>query len=162
MPGASCYGAPAGGIASTVMWATIARSDQPLTLTVKPFGVSRGPSALDPARLALWGGGIARIETLPKGADRNAEALAAEVFAVKAVVGQVLGRIHQLDPVLAEAIEGGLEDAKEVICATATRARKGTSASKVVKAIATLEFLREAVLTRSRIPVRRVTANDNR
>jgi uncharacterized protein YjbI with pentapeptide repeats len=50
--------------------------------------------------------------------SKPVDALAAEVLAVKTVIGQVLGRVHQLDPVLAEAIEGGIEDAQEVIRAT--------------------------------------------
>ena len=80
---------------------------------------------------------------------RNAEALAADVLAVKTVFGQVLGRIHELDPVLAEAIEGGLEDAASEIRALATDARKGTGAKKFLSAIASIESLRAAVLSRS-------------
>jgi hypothetical protein len=68
---------------------------------------------------------------------------------VKAVIGQVLGRVHQLDPILAEAIEGGLVDAASEIRALATRARKGTGATKVVRAIATIQSLHAAVLNRS-------------
>jgi hypothetical protein len=98
---------------------------------------------------------------LAKRFDRNADTLASEVLAIKTVIGQVLGRVHQLDPVLAEAIEGGIEDAQKAISATATMARKGTGAGTIVKAISTVESLRAAVLTRSRNPVR-VIANDNR
>ena len=94
--------------------------------------------------------------------DRNADALAAEVLAIKTVIGRVLGRVHQLDPVLAEAIEGGIEDAQEVIRATATAAGKGTDAGKIVKAISTVDSLRKAVLTRSRTHVHSSVANDNR
>jgi hypothetical protein len=97
---------------------------------------------------------------LAKRFDRNAEALAAEVLAIKTVIGQVLGRVHQLDPVLAEAIEGGIEDAQEVIRAGATGGRKG--ADTIVKAISTVDSLRKAVLTRSRNHVHGVIANDNR
>ena len=94
--------------------------------------------------------------------DRNVNALAAEVLAIKTVIGQVLGRVHQLDPVLAEAIEGGIEDAQEVIRAGATGARKGTDSGTIVKAISTVDSLRKAVLTRSRNHVHGVIANDNR
>ena len=94
--------------------------------------------------------------------DRNVNALAAEVLAIKTVIGQVLGRVHQLDPVLAAAIEGGIEDAQEVIRATATAAGKGTGAGKIVKAISTVDSLRKAVLTRSRTHVHSSVANDNR
>jgi hypothetical protein len=98
---------------------------------------------------------------LAKRFDRNADTLASEVLAIKTVIGQVLGRVHQLDPVLAEAIEGGIEDAQKAISAAATMARKGTGAGTIVKAISTVESLRAAVLIRSRNPVR-VIANDNR
>jgi hypothetical protein len=97
---------------------------------------------------------------LTKRLDRNADALAAEVLAIKTVIGQVLGRVHQLDPVLAEAIEGGLDDAQEVIRAVATGARKGTGAGTTVKAISTVDSLRKAVLTRTRSRVHGVVAND--
>ena len=37
------------------------------------------------------------------------------MLAVKAVMVHVLGRINQLDPVLAEAIQSGFEDANDKI-----------------------------------------------
>ena len=76
--------------------------------------------------------------------DRNAGALAADIVAIKAVIAQVLGHIHQLDPVLAEAVEGGFEDAASEIRALGTRAGKGTGANQVVRAIATIESLQAA------------------
>jgi hypothetical protein len=88
---------------------------------------------------------------LAKNLDRNAEALAADVLAVKTVFGQVLGRIHELDPVLAEAIEGGFEDAASEIRALGTGTRKGTGPNQVVRAIATIEFLKAAALDRGRV-----------
>jgi hypothetical protein len=94
-------------------------------------------------------GGIARIETLPK-SDRNAEALTADIVAIKTVIAQVLGRIHQLDPILAEAIEGGFEGAASEIRALGTRIRKGTGANQVVRAMSTIESLQAAALDRSR------------
>jgi hypothetical protein len=45
--------------------------------------------------------------------ERDDGTLAAEMLAVKTVIVHVLGRINQLDPVLAEAIQGGFEDAKK-------------------------------------------------
>ena len=99
-------------------------------------------------------GGIARIETLPK-SDRKAEALTADIVAIKAVIAQILGRIHQLDPILAEAIEGGFEDAASEIRALGTRARKGTGANRVVRAIATIESLQAVALDRGRVPAAR-------
>ena len=87
---------------------------------------------------------------MPK-SHRNAAALTADIVAIKAVITQVLGRIHQLDPILAEAIEGGFEDAASEIRALGTRVRKGsTAANQVVRAIATIEFLQAAALDRSR------------
>jgi hypothetical protein len=44
----------------------------------------------------------------------------------------------------------------------ATGARKGTDAARLVRAKATVELLRTAVLGRSSKDVRRVVANDNR
>jgi hypothetical protein len=74
--------------------------------------------------------------------------MALELLAIKAVIAQVLGRIHQLDPVLAEAIEGGFEDAISEVRSLGTEARKGTSVNKVLKAIATIESLQAAALDR--------------
>jgi hypothetical protein len=110
----------------------------------------------------LSDGGIARIETLPK-SDRNAKALTADVVAIKAVIGHVLGRIHQLDPILADAIEAGFEDAAGEIRALGIRARKGTGANQVVRAIATIELLHAAMLDgrQSWIRVHPGGANDN-
>ena len=88
---------------------------------------------------------------MPK-SDWNVDALTADVVAIKAVIGHVLGRIHQLDPILAEAIEGGFEDAASEIRALGTRVRKGsTAANQVVRAIATIEFLKAAALDRGRV-----------
>jgi hypothetical protein len=106
-------------------------------------------------------GGIARIETLPK-SDWNVDALTADVVAIKAVIGHVLGRIHQLDPILAEAIEGGFEDAAGEIRALGIRARS-EGANQVVRAIATIELLHAAMFDRrqSWIRVHPGGANDN-
>ena len=98
---------------------------------------------------------------MAKNPDLNAEALAADVLAVKAVIGQVLGRIHELDPVLADAIDGGFEDAASEIRARAAGARKGTGAKKVVSAITTIESLWAAVLSRSVNHDQPTVANDN-
>jgi hypothetical protein len=102
------------------------------------------------------------LNALAKGFDRNAETLAAEVLAVKTVIGQVLGRVHQLDPVLAEAIQGGFEDAANEVRTMATIARKGTGANKLVRAIAAIESLQRAMLNRSHNRIPPTVANDNR
>jgi hypothetical protein len=101
---------------------------------------------------------------LAKNSDRNAEAIAAVVFAVKVVIAQVLGRIRQLDPILAGAIDGGFEDAASAMRALGTSARKGTGANRIIRAIATIESLQAAALERSEVrnPVRPDIANDNR
>jgi hypothetical protein len=86
------------------------------------------------------------------------------VFALKTVIAQVLGRIHQLDPILPEAIQGGFEDAASVMRALGASARKGTGANKVMRAITTIEALQAAALERSRVcdRLRPEVANDNR
>src|SRR5262249_11951350 len=91
--------------------------------------------------------------------DRNAEALTADIAAIQAVIAQVLGRIHELDPILGEAIEGGFKDAASEIRVLGARARKGTGANQFVRAIATIESLQAAALDRSRLRPR--ATNDN-
>jgi hypothetical protein len=105
-----------------------------------------------------------RNRALAKNFDRSTETVAADVFALKTVIAQVLGRIHQLDPILAEAIEGGFEDAASVMRALGASARNGTDGNKVVRAIATIEALEAAALERSQVSdrVRPEVANDNR
>jgi hypothetical protein len=88
-------------------------------------------------------------------------ALAAEVLAVKTLIGQVLGRVHQLDPILAEAIQGGFEDAGNKIRRMAARSRKTVNADQAVRALSTIETLQAAVLGRSHRRVRPSVANDN-
>jgi hypothetical protein len=100
---------------------------------------------------------------LAKNFDRNAETVAADVFALKVVIAQVLGRIHQLDPILAEAIEGGFQDAASAMRALGTSARKGTGANRIVRVIATIESLQAATLERSQVrdPARSGVGHDN-
>jgi hypothetical protein len=97
-----------------------------------------------------------------KPSDRNAEDLAADVLAVKTVIGQVLGRVHQLDPILADAIEGGFEDAVVRIQKITTRLRSRISAERAARAVAVVEALRAAMRTRSHRRVVPRFANDNR
>jgi hypothetical protein len=101
---------------------------------------------------------------LAKEFDRNAETVAADVFAVKAVIAQVFGRIHQLDPILAEAIEGGFEDATSVMRALGASACKGTTRTRSSGRSLPIEALQAAALERSRVRDRvpPEVANDNR
>jgi hypothetical protein len=98
---------------------------------------------------------------LTKTSERNAQALA-ECLAVKTVIGQVLARVHQLDPVLADAIEGGIQDAAVQIRRMSTDPGKRISARQAARAIAEVEVLRSAILRRSHRQVRTAFANDNR
>jgi hypothetical protein len=65
--------------------------------------------------------------------------LAAEMLAVKSVMAHVLGRINQLDPVLAEAIQGGFEDAEGKIRKTMAKSRQRVTSDQGVKALAVIE-----------------------
>jgi hypothetical protein len=67
-----------------------------LSLTVKLSPIACDCPALDPATLEAWTEASLGSRALAKNPDLNAEALAADVLAVKAVFGQVLGRIHEL------------------------------------------------------------------
>jgi len=86
--------------------------------------------------------------------------LAAEMLAIKTVMAHVLGRINELDPILAQAIQDGFEDAVDSIRKTATISRKKVTADQAAKAIAVVEALRAAGKTDNRI--RTSVANDNK
>jgi hypothetical protein len=86
--------------------------------------------------------------------------LAAEMLAVKTVMAHVLGRINELDPILAQAIQSGFEDAVDSIRKAAARSRKRVAADQAAKAIAVVEAIRVASKTDSRI--RTSVANDNK
>jgi hypothetical protein len=73
-------------------------------------------------------------------------AIAAELLAVKTVMAHVLGRINQLDPVLADAIQGGFGDAAAHINKMVTHSGKGATAERAARAIAVVETLRAAML----------------
>jgi hypothetical protein len=78
--------------------------------------------------------------------ERDDRTLAAELLAVKTVIAHVLGRINQLDPVLADAIQGGFGDAAAHISKMVTHSGKGASSERAAKAIAVVETLRAAML----------------
>jgi hypothetical protein len=52
------------------------------------------------------------------------------------VMAHVLGRIYQLDPMLAEAIQSGFEDAVDQIRKTAAKSRKRLTSQQAVEAVA--------------------------
>jgi hypothetical protein len=79
--------------------------------------------------------------------------LAAEMLAVKTVMAHVLGRINQLDPILAQAIQRGFEDAADSIRKTAARSRKRAAADQAAKAIAVVEAVRAATKKYDRIRI---------
>jgi hypothetical protein len=82
------------------------------------------------------------------------------MLAVKTVMAHVLGRINQLDPVLAEAIQGGFEDAEDNIRKTMVRSRRRVSGQEV-KALAVIEALRAMTFSRTENRIRSSVANDN-
>jgi hypothetical protein len=61
----------------------------------------------------------------------------------------VLGRIYQLDPILAEAIQNGFEDAVDKIRKTAAKSRTRMTSHQVVEALAAVEALRAVLSNRS-------------
>ena len=87
--------------------------------------------------------------------------LAAEMLAVKSVMAHVLGRINQLDPVLAEAIQGGFEDAEGKIRKTMAKSRQRVTSDQGVKALAVIEVLRATTFRRAENRSRSSVANDN-
>jgi hypothetical protein len=84
------------------------------------------------------------------------------MLAVKTVMAHVLGRINQLDPVLAEAINGGFEDAEDKIRRTMAKSRKRAISHQAVKALAVGEALRAAVFSKKNNRNRLIVANDNK
>jgi hypothetical protein len=90
----------------------------------------------------------------------DARTLAAEMLAVKTVIAHVLGRIDQLDPVLAEAVRAGFEDAANQI--RKTRAKSRTNSEQAIKALAIIEALRAATFSKMDDRDRSSVANDNK
>jgi HEAT repeat protein len=99
---------------------------------------------------------------LAKSLESDARTLAADVLAVRMVVAHVLGRIYQLDPILAEAIQGGFEDAVDQVRKTATKSRKRLTSHQAVEALAAVETLRAAMSNMSDNRARPSVANDNK
>jgi hypothetical protein len=91
----------------------------------------------------------------------DTRALAAEMLAVKTVMAHVLGRIDQLDPVLAEAVRAGFEDAANQIRKTAAKSRTKVTSEQAIKTLALIEALRAATFRKMGNPARSSVANDN-
>jgi hypothetical protein len=92
----------------------------------------------------------------------DTRALAAEMLAVKTVMAHVLGRIDQLDPVLAEAVRAGFEDAANQIRKTAAKSHTKVTSEQAIKALAIIEDLRAATFSKMGNRDRSSVANDNK
>jgi hypothetical protein len=85
------------------------------------------------------------LKALAKSLESDGRTLAAHVLAVRVVMAHVLSRIYHLDPILAEAIHCGFEDAVDQIRKTAAKSRKRLTSDQAVEAIAAVETLRAAM-----------------
>jgi|ERR1700729_4183343 galactokinase len=94
--------------------------------------------------------------------ERDARTLAAEMLAIKTVMAHVLGRIDQLDPVLAEAVQAGFEDAADQIRKTAAKSRTKVTSEQAIRALAVVEALRAATFRKMGDRIRPSVANDNK
>jgi hypothetical protein len=94
--------------------------------------------------------------------ERDARTLAAEMLAIKTVMAHVLGRIDQLDPVLAEAVQAGFEDAADQIRKRAAKSRTKVTSEQAIRALAVVEALRAATFRKMGDRIRPSVANDNK
>jgi hypothetical protein len=99
---------------------------------------------------------------LAKSPETEPRTLAADMLAVRMVLAHVLGRIYQLDPILAEAIQAGFEDAVDKIRKTATKSRTRLTSHQVAEALAAVEALRAVLSNRSDNRGHPSVANDNK
>ena len=99
---------------------------------------------------------------MEKNLESDGRTLAADVLAVRMVMAHVLGRIYQLDPILAEAIQGGFEDAVDQIRKTAAKSPKRLTSHQAVEAVAAVETLRAAMSNMSDNRARPSVANDEK
>jgi hypothetical protein len=102
------------------------------------------------------------LTALAKSLESEPRTLAADVLAVRMVLAHVLGRIYQLDPILAEAIQNGFEDAVDKIRKTAAKSRMRMTSHQVVEALAAVEALRAVLSNRSDNRGHPSVANDNK
>lgn len=94
--------------------------------------------------------------------ERDDRTLAAEMLAIKTVMAHVLGRIDQLDPVLAEAVQAGFEDAADQIRKRAAKSRTKVTSEQAIRALAVVEALRAATFRKMGDRIRPSVANDNK
>jgi hypothetical protein len=99
---------------------------------------------------------------LAKSLESDGRTLAAHVLAVRMVMAHVLGRISELDPILAEAIQDGFEDAVDQIRKTAAKSRERSTSHQAAEAIAAVETLRAAMSNTSDNRAEPSVANDNK
>jgi hypothetical protein len=102
------------------------------------------------------------LTALAKSLESEPRTLAADVLAVRMVLAHVLGRIYQLDPILAEAIQNGFEDAVDKIRKTVAKSRTRMTSHQVVEALAAVEALRAVLSNRSDNRGHPSVANDNK
>ena len=97
---------------------------------------------------------------MAKSPETEPGTLAADILAVRTVLAHVLARIYRLDPILAEAIQDGFEDAVDKIRKTKSRTR--VTSHQVVEALAAVEALRAVLSNRSDNRGHPSVANDNK
>jgi hypothetical protein len=97
---------------------------------------------------------------LAKSPETEPGTLAADILAVRTVLAHVLARIYRLDPILAEAIQDGFEDAVDKIRKTKSRAR--VTSHQLVEALAAVEALRAVLSNKSDNRGHPSVANDNK
>jgi hypothetical protein len=102
------------------------------------------------------------LRALAKSLESEPRNLAADVLAVRMVLAHVLGRIYQLDPILAEAIHGGFEDAEGIIRKAVATSRKRATSDQAVKALAVVDALRAGIVAKPDKWLRGSVANDNK
>jgi hypothetical protein len=102
------------------------------------------------------------LRALVKSPETEPRTLAADMLAVRMVLAHVLGRIYQLDPILAEAIQAGFEDAVDKIRKTATKSRTRLTSHQVTEALAAVGALRAVLSNRSDSRGHPSVANDNK
>jgi hypothetical protein len=82
------------------------------------------------------------------------------MLAVRMVLAHVLARIYRLDPILAEAIQHGFEDAVDKIRKTKSRTR--VTSHRLVEALAAVGALRAVLSNKSDNHGHPSVANDNK
>jgi len=85
-------------------------------------------------------------------AEREDRTLEAEVLAVKTVMASILARINRLDPMLADAIRGGLGDASDKIRKTVSRSGKRGDSNQAIEALAVVEALHASIIPKTDEP----------